>query len=84
MRVESKDDRPEQPEECDNCGSDVELKRYEYYGPGHNVDWLCSYCANDYTHGDPVIKTIAAMFNNLEKRLNQARSHGVVPPQPPK
>ena len=45
MRVESPDDRQEQPEECDFCGWEVnEMYRTVHFGPGHNVNWTCALC----------------------------------------
>jgi hypothetical protein len=44
MRVNHKNDRQDAPDECDNCGSEVRLIRYESYGPGFQVSWLCHYC----------------------------------------
>lgn len=71
MRVENKDDRSEMPEECDRCMTMTRrLTRYYHFGPGHNVDWLCKYCGHDFSHGqDKVVKSIAAMFNVLERSL---------------
>ena len=70
MQVENENDRQEMPDECDVCGSSVPLERFQSFGPGHHVDWLCSYCANDFTHGqNSVVKSIAAMLNKLEERL---------------
>jgi len=72
MRVDNESDRSESPEECDNCGSMVGLHRFCHYGPGWNVEWLCVYCIVDHTHGESsVVKSIAAMFNVLEKRLKK-------------
>uniref|UniRef100_A0A6H1ZPQ5 Uncharacterized protein n=1 Tax=viral metagenome TaxID=1070528 RepID=A0A6H1ZPQ5_9ZZZZ len=70
MRVENKNDRWKMPEECDYCGYFASLKRFYHYGPGHQVDWACPYCSLDYTQGkDIVVKSIASMLNELEKRL---------------
>lgn len=71
MRVDKEDDRLEMPEECDHCGSMVKLTRYSHYGPGYNIDWLCPYCACDFTRGDSdVVNSIAVMLNTLEQRIN--------------
>lgn len=74
MRVNNPDDRAEMPEECDNCGSSVKLKRFSHYGPGHQVEWLCRYCANITGKGSDIVHSIAAMFNELEKAL-QEKAH---------
>lgn len=70
MRVEHESDRMEMPEECDYCGSKVKLERFSYYGPGHNVDWLCKYCAASF-HKEET-RSIAAMFNKLEQIILDA------------
>lgn len=67
MRVENATDRSKMPEECDNCGFPVTLERFYSYGPGHNVKWLCKYCCRDFTEGDAIIKSIAAMLNKFEE-----------------
>ena len=69
MKVENKNDRQESPEECDACGSPAPLKRYYYYGPGHQVEWACGYCAKSFIKGEPIGKTLSAMFNHLEAQL---------------
>ena len=70
MKVENQDDRKEMPEECDSCGSKVNLKRFEHYGPGYNVDWLCHYCTCDFSRGkNDVVKSVAAMLNVFEERI---------------
>ena len=54
------------PEECQNCGSTVKLELFR------NIrdKWLCSYCCNDFTHGkSDIVRSFAAMFNVLEKRI---------------
>ena len=67
MRVESPNDRQEMPEECDVCQSPVKLKRYSHYGPGHQVDWLCKYCAISTNTEERA--NMAAMLNLLERAL---------------
>ena len=72
MRVERKNDRLLDPEECDNCGYKTSLERFYFYGPGHNVEWLCEYCRLDHSHGEnDVIRTVAGMLNRLEERLKK-------------
>lgn len=75
MRVEKATDRAERPEECDVCQTPkVKLNRYYSFGPGHHVEWLCCYCRLDFTHGDSaVVKSIAGMLHELEKRLPAAK-----------
>ena len=63
------------PEECDNCGREAPLVRFEHYGPGHNVDWLCPYCLCDFSHGkSDVVKSIAAMLNVFENRIRYSET----------
>jgi hypothetical protein len=69
MRVGDPDERQEMPEECDACGSLVELKRFYHYGPGDNVEWLCPYCAASFFKESDTSRTMAGMFHVLEKRL---------------
>ncbi len=73
MKVEHKEDHSEMPEACEYCGtSNTQLGRFYYYGPGHNVEWLCRYCRLDSTNGrDPAIKSIAAMINELDRHLTR-------------
>jgi len=72
MKVDNKTDRLEMPEECDNCGYMTKLERFYHFGPGHNVNWLCPYCCLDHSHGqNDIIKTIAGMLNELEKRITK-------------
>ena len=67
MKVDKKDDRQEQPDECDNCGTARgNLRRYESYGPGFQVAWLCPYC--EVILPGNLTKTLANMFNVLEAR----------------
>ncbi len=71
MQVERKNDRMEMPENCDNCGSDVKLKRFSRYGLGYQVEWLCPYCSVAFQKEEVLVRTMAQMFNLLEKRLKQ-------------
>jgi len=74
MRVEHASDRMSQPEECDNCGTpQVPLTRYSSYGPGNQVSWHCCYCSSDYTGGDDIVRTVAAMLHILENRLKDSQ-----------
>jgi hypothetical protein len=53
---------------CDQCGeasSSVESYIFSTE-PAKN---LCKYCSKDFTHGDPIAKTLAAMFHELERSL---------------
>jgi len=73
MKVKNKDDSLEMPEECDNCSEETtELERFYYYDQGHYVEWLCCYCCRDFTHGqDDIIKTVASMLHELERRIKK-------------
>lgn len=71
MKAKHPNDRPEMPEECDECGMSVELDKYESYGPGYQVDWLCKYCAN--SHDKKTTQSMAAMFNVLEQALKDEK-----------
>lgn len=73
MRVDNpKTDRLEMPEECDCCGYPAQLTRYYHYGPWHQVEWLCPYCANSHDKDETISKSIASMLNELEKRIKEA------------
>jgi hypothetical protein len=70
MKVEKATDRIEMPKECDNCGSlRVKLTRYYFFGPGHQVEWLCKYCAVAINKERDFNRNMASMFNLLEDRL---------------
>jgi hypothetical protein len=69
MRVEKATDRMTQPTECDGCATEgVPLQRYSSYGPGHQVSWLCCYCCNDFSGGNDIVRSIAAMLHVQDKR----------------
>ena len=70
MKVDDPDDRQEMPEECDCCGYPTELKRFYSYGPGHQVKWLCRFCAVVGGSGG-LNGTLANMFNELLKALQE-------------
>ena len=78
MKCEKTTDRITKPEECDSCGSEAELTRYEHFGPGIQIDWLCPYCAVCFTDNTKITKSVASMLNLLEKRLKSNPSR-----QPP-
>ena len=69
MKCDNKHDRKENPGECDNCHAniDVDLKRLYSYGPGHQIEWLCAYCANMASYKEN--KDLCAAMNVLERRL---------------
>jgi len=71
MRVENENDRMDDPGECDNCSVEAELERFSYFGPGHQVEWLCCYCTEDFTRGkSDIVKSVAAMLHTLEKKIS--------------
>lgn len=74
MRVDSKNDFMESPEECSYCGTSIAvLERCYFFGPGHNVDWLCPYCSVAFGKGEnQVTNSMANMFNLLEERLKDS------------
>ena len=65
---EARDKRLTEPEECDCCGSEVKLYRYDFYDRD-DVEWLCKYCEVSFNKYDT--KSMAAMFNVLEKELKK-------------
>jgi len=69
MRVDNRGDRTQMPEECDLCQANVKLKRFYSYGPGHQVEWLCQYCSACFDNKSAIVRSMAAMFNELEQAL---------------
>jgi hypothetical protein len=67
MRVGNPNDRQEMPECCDGCGCEVSLKRFVSYGPGHQVDWLCRFCANS----NKKEHSLSGLFNELVKAIRE-------------
>ena len=70
MKVDSPDCRQDKPVECDNCANEtLDLCRYESYGPGYQVDWLCDYCRNVFDKSSTHVKQMIQIAQVLERRL---------------
>ena len=62
--------KPETPEECESCGSnEATLERFESYGPGPQVSWLCPYCSRCHYKTYPMLSGVAGMLNHFEARI---------------
>ena len=70
MKVDNRDDRQEMPEECDGCGYMTKLERFYQYGPGHNVNWYCRFCANSTT----IDSNTSNLFNELLEAIKEINS----------
>ena len=71
MQVMLKNDRMEQPEECDGCqASDVPLTRYYSYGPGHQVVWHCEFCEVFLNPGTEINHNLANLGHVLLRAIH--------------
>lgn len=62
----------EQPEECSRCDTETEELTFYPATVGRNPDqWLCCYC--EVSMEDRPVKSMAAMFHVLERRMLAAR-----------
>ena len=73
MRVDDpKTERLEPPDECDRCSAaDCVLQRYESYGPGYQVAWLCHYCDSMIGTSQGENIALAQGLHVLENRLRR-------------
>lgn len=74
-------EHPNEPFECDNCGSVAQLAAFDW-GPPFTAtqerpkQLLCEYCANVTSKESDECRHLAQMFNVLEQRLRRTPRRG--------